>query len=112
MFLNVRWGVVCMLFLHVCSALAAEPHFDRVEAFGKDMVLFHFETDANRTYELQYTTTLQCLTNSLGCRSNAAPSGSWSNLTVIPRAPFPNHYVLWDYRTNSQRRFYRLRVTP
>ena len=94
------------------TAPAAEPHFDRVEVFGNDMVLFHFETDANRTYELQYTTSLQCLTNSTGCSSNAAPSGSWSNLTVIPRAPFPNHYVLWDYRTNAQQRFYRLRVTP
>lgn len=85
-------------------AWAAEPHIDHVELLGTNLVTIHFDTDANRTYALQYL-------DHLPAGTNGASSGAWSNLTVIPATPFNNHYVLVDNRTN-QHRFYRLSVTP
>jgi hypothetical protein len=72
-------------------------------------VLVHFDTEMNRTYELQFTTTLQC-TNATGCRSNAAPANSWRTIFTVPNERFPNHYIVPHTRTNRMA-FYRLRVT-
>src|SRR5258705_12872418 len=72
-------------------------------------ILIHFDTEKDRTYELQYTTTLQC-TNSTGCRSNAAPANSWRTIFTVPTERFPNHYIVPHTRTNRMA-FYRLRVT-
>jgi hypothetical protein len=85
-------------------AWAVEPHIDRIDLLGTNLVTIHFDTDANRTYTLQYL-------DHLVVGTNGTPSGTWSNLTVIPSTPFNNHYVLVDNRTN-QHRFYRLSVTP
>ena len=65
-------------------------------------VFIHFDTDANRKYEVQYINSLAGLTNS---------TGNWSNLYVAPSLPVPDHYIIPDFRTTPQR-FYRLRVTP
>lgn len=97
-------GLWFMLLSAGAAAWATEPHIDYIELLGTNLVTIHFNTDANRTY------TLQCLDH-LITDTNTTPSGTWSNLTVIPAIPFNNHYVLVDNRTN-QNRFYRLSVTP
>src|SRR3954470_19873792 len=61
-------------------------------------VTIHFDTDAHRTYVLQYSPT-------------PFASGSWSNMQTFGPDPAPSHYVWFDYVTSTQR-FYRLRVTP
>ena len=73
-----------------------------IELFSTNMVLLHFDTDANRTYTLQYT-------DKLG--TNGFASSTWSNLYRAPLLPSPSHYIVPDYRTNKMR-FYRLSVTP
>ena len=82
------------------SVSAAEPpKIDRIELFQTSQVTLHFDTEANRTYELQFR-------NQSG--TNNVP---WTNLFVAPRIPFPNHYIVVDTRTNAAR-IYRLKVTP
>jgi hypothetical protein len=74
------------------------PRIDRIEPFKPAGVLIHFDTDANRTYELQ---------------ASDAPlaGGEWKTLFVAPSFPFPNHYVYPD-AGGGGRRFYRLYATP
>ena len=96
----LRWSVVLGL-IGFCAAsgyrLSAGPaHIDRIEPFLSDQVTIHFDTEANRKYELQFF---------------HRPTGVWSNLFEAPKVPFPNHYIIVDYRTNEMR-IYRLRVTP
>jgi hypothetical protein len=96
-------------------ALAADPRIDRIELLNTQLVTIHFNTDANKSYELQFLDSLSCRTSVVGtnrivCNTNGAPIGLWSNLFVAPDSPFPSHYVISDTRTNQQR-FYRLRVT-
>jgi len=74
---------------------------DFIELFQNDRVLIHFDTEPNRTYELQFTETV----------TNGVPGGSWTNLFVAPNIPFANHYVIVDTRLRPHR-FYRLRVFP
>jgi hypothetical protein len=91
---------------------AAEPNIYLIERLSSNQVTVHFNTEANRTYTLQYLDSLSCPTNGSGpCSIYNVPTGSWSNLWVAPRLPFPDHYVITDYRTNRMR-FYRLKVTP
>ena len=66
-------------------------------------VLVHFDTDANRKYELQYT--------DLVVQQANGSIGPWSNLFVVPSLPTPDHFIIPEMRTN-QHRLYRLRVTP
>lgn len=87
--------VLCCL---VGRAPAADPHIEKIERFGsnRNQVLIHFETTANRTTALQFTSHL--------------PANGWTNLFVVPPAPFPNHYIILDGATNGAR-FYRLRIS-
>ena len=94
---RVLLGSALALGLVLETALATAPLIDHIELLGTNLVTIHVYTEAGRTYTLQYAV--------------AVNSGSWSNLYVIPAEPFPNHYVLADYLTNSCR-FYRLTVTP
>jgi hypothetical protein len=92
--------VVVLSTCFVFGTRAAEPpRIDHIELFQANQVTVHFDTEANRTYELQFQN----------------PGGSlnapWTNLFVAPRIPFPNHYIVVDTRTNRAR-IYRLRVTP
>jgi hypothetical protein len=104
--------VVVLLVTAATRLAAAEPNIYLIELLSSNLVTLHFETDANRTYSLQDLDSLSCPTNGgAGCSSYNVPTGSWSNLWVAPRLPFPNHYVYADYRTNRMR-FYRLKVTP
>ena len=126
---SVFWGCdrsFCRVFTG-CAALAAllllvvsgprlaaaePPHIEYIEKLSTNQVTIHFYTEANRTYTLQVLDSLSCPTNgSVACSSSKVPTGSWSNLWTAPRLPFPNHYIITDYRTNRMR-FYRLRVTP
>ena len=83
----------------VLLVLAQDPRIEFIDRLGTNMVTIHFDTEANRTYELQFQ-------NPAGTAN--AP---WTNLFVAPRIPFPNHYIVVDTRTNRAR-IYRLKVTP
>ena len=87
----------CALAL-LLAAQASQPRIFLIERYLTSQVLVHFDTDANRTYTLQYTTSL-------------TPTGNWSNLFVAPAFPFADHYIVVDSMTNRSR-FYRLSVKP
>ena len=93
-----------ILLPFVWLALAQEPRIEFIERLGTNMVTIHFDTEANRSYTLQYV-------DPFDTGTNGAPYSSWSNLAVIPAVPFNNHYVWPDYSTSSFR-IYRLAVTP
>jgi hypothetical protein len=76
---------------------AADIRIDRIEKFGTNQVLIHFETEADYKYTLQAT----------DHATNGVPAGAWKTIYQAPSFPFPNHHVAADYRTNRQR-FYRL----
>ncbi len=90
-----------LLFVGMVCLPAAPPKIDFIEMFLTNQVLIHFDTEANRTYQLEYTETLV----------NGLPSGAWTNLFTAPNIPFDNHYIVVDTRLRPQR-FYRLRVFP
>ena len=92
-------GIVVAL----AAAFAAEPHVEKIEFFGDQKVLIHFNTEPNRAYVLQYTTSL--------IPTNGGATSTWSNLFSSPAEPFINHFIIVDWRTNAFR-FYRLIVTP
>jgi hypothetical protein len=60
-------------------------------------IQLHFDTEANRTYLLQYSSNLL--------------STNWSNLYTAYSFPFALQYHIPDSRTNLTR-FYRLCATP
>ncbi len=99
-------GLCCAALLPVLVllVLAQDPRIDYIDRLGTNMVTIHFDTEANRTYTLQYS-------DSLRVGTNGASSGTWSNLAVIPAVPFNNHYVWPDYATSSFR-IYRLAASP
>jgi hypothetical protein len=82
------------------------PTFYLIEQFGKNFgqVLLHFDTQANRQYELQYSTNLLAL-------KGQAPANDWKVVYTVQAIPFDNHYVILDGSTNENR-FYRLLATP
>ena len=84
------------------QARAIQPVITKIEPFNTNQLLLHFDTEANYTYNLQYSD---------GVASNGVLVHAWSNLFTAPNYPFPNHYVILDYRTNRMR-FYRLVATP
>src|SRR5262245_33585972 len=85
-------GATALMVVAMARLSGAEPHIDRIEPFLTNQVTIHFETDANRTYQLQFL---------------HSQTSAWSNLYVAPKLPFPNHYVVVDTRTNAAR-LYRL----
>jgi hypothetical protein len=86
--------------LAIVRAVATVPTISLIQLFSTNQVLIHFDTDANRKYELQFINSLP--TNAVN---------QWTNLFVAPAFPSPDHYVVPDTRT-TPKRFYRLRVTP
>ena len=85
------------LVLLFAVAHSAEPKIRLIEKFGTHQVVIHYDTEANRTYVLQYT-------------SNAL-STNWSNLQTGFNFPFVwQWHVTNDIGTNPSR-FYRLRVS-
>lgn len=81
------------------------PTFYLIERFLKDQVLVHFDTEENRTYELQYADA-----DAVGGMSGWAAL-KWNSLFVAESLPFPNHYIVVDSATNRVR-FYRIVATP
>jgi len=79
---------------------ATAPEIELIEPYKTNMVLVHFDTDANRVYHLQRTSDL----------SGGMESTNWNDIYETPNLPFPNHYIIVDYCTNGQG-FYRLKVT-
>ena len=65
------------------------------------LVLLHFDTDANRSYAIQYI--------------DYAPTNgaTWSLLASVPVSAAPGHYVWPDSWSPTRRqRFYRLQAAP
>jgi len=93
------------------GARAAEIRIDHIELFSTNLVLVHFDTEANRHYFLQYLDIANCPDGGLGSCLNPGVSGTWSNLFEAPKIPTVGHYIVPDTRTNRWR-FYRLKVTP
>jgi hypothetical protein len=83
----------------VSNARAEESRISLIEPFVNNQMLIHFDTEANRTYILQYTSSL------------SATSHWVSIATSLVGNPFPDHYIIVDTRSAAQR-FYRLSVTP
>jgi hypothetical protein len=108
--LRLLW-LALVMFACLNFAKAADPHIYLITLFGTNQVLVHFDTEANRTYELQYTYTMQCATNVTGCKSNGVPSGGWRTVYTVAQERFPNHYIVPHTRSNAAG-VYRLRVTP
>src|ERR1039457_2359722 len=98
----VAFGLLSLLALAALAlsfnAPAAQPRIQLIEPFVNNQVLVHFDTEANRTYILQYTSYLSATSH-------------WSNLFTALAFPFPDHYIVVDTRAAPQR-FYRLSVTP
>src|SRR5262245_48054888 len=101
--LTAAWLGAGLVFASVTASLAANYEIDHIEILDNKYVTIHFDTVANRTYTLQYRTSLNS--------SNGSLTAGWTNLFTAPSQPFPNHYVVADFRTNRVR-YYRLRVTP
>ena len=98
---HLRDAFSVLFFLLSITAFSSQPRIDLIELYQSNQVLIHFDTEANRTYQLQYTETL----------TNGLPGGNWTNLFVAPNIPVGGHYVIVDTRLRPQR-FYRLRVLP
>lgn len=91
--------------LVAANGLCADHRIHHIEIDNR-YVNIHFDTLPNRTYVLQYRSSVS-FTNAAG-----TPTTGWSNLFVVPSQPFQNHYVFSDIRTNRQQRYYRLRISP
>lgn len=107
-----RTSALVWVIAAAASALhgAEQPHIDLIEWYPRfpNQVTLHFGTTADHTYTLQYLDRIA--TNAV--ITNSSTWGSWSNLYVAEKLPFPTHYVIVDTATNSRQRFYRLKVTP
>lgn len=96
----LRWVMGMSLGVLLASA-GSPPQFYLIEPFNKKAVLLHFDTEANRRYELQFST------NAL-----TSPPGTWTNLYVVPAIPFADHFVFYHELTNGPVGFFRLTATP
>jgi hypothetical protein len=101
-YLTVGLFSVLAAFMVTFSVRSTPPTIELIERYLTNQVLLHFDTDANRTYVLQYTDR---------AGTNGFATSTWSNLYTAPSTPFPNHYIVVAYRTNAMR-FFRLKVTP
>ena len=79
------------------------PRIDRIELLDPDLVTVHFDTEADRGYDLEFM--------DVKIQSGADPKISWKLLFSVPAIPFANHYVIADARVPGAR-IYRLKVTP
>ena len=103
-FLLVIAMSICALGLFAISrARAGSPEIYLIERFLTNQILIHFNTEANRTYVLQYADSFTL--------TSTGVVAHWSNLFTAPSFPFPNHFVIVDSGTAPQR-FYRLSATP
>jgi hypothetical protein len=98
--LKTEWFCAGVMLASVTMGLVAEPRIDYIEILNSTYVNIHFDTAPNRTYTLQYRTSL-----------NSTNPNVWTNFFTAPSYPFQNHYVISDFRTNGPR-YYRLKVTP
>jgi hypothetical protein len=80
---------------------AAPPVISKIERYGSNQVLVHFDVQPNTTCTLQWTDAVKTKSGSV----------NWSNLWVSPNLPFFEHYIISDTGTQRQR-FYRLQVGP
>ena len=99
-----------MFFLSYDGLRAAQPEITKIERFGANDVLVHFETEPFKEYIVQSIPALHCGTNTSNCR-NGRPT-NWSNIYTAYALPYAGHHVAVDSRrTPRVQRFYRLRMT-
>lgn len=100
-----RLGICVIALWLVTSATMAlpPPVIYLIEPYLTKQVFIHFDTQANRAYTLQCTTSFQY--------TNGVLTATWSNMYFVPAFPFEGHYIVPDWRTNAVR-FYRLMATP
>src|SRR6266511_5373624 len=85
------------LAIVVETAPATDPHIELIKRAGTNWITIHFNTEANRTYTLQYSSRLNY--------------GSWSNIYTAPADADSNRYtVLVPAKSGSG--FFRLSVRP
>jgi len=92
-------------------AQAEEPKIYLIELFSTNQVLLHFNTDANRTYTVQFLDLDWSNPKPVAPASRKSSPAKWTNLTVVPAIPFANHYIIVDTRT-THARIYRLVAEP
>lgn len=82
-----------------CDAVPQGP-FDITQCqFLTNAVLVHFDTEADRRYELQFTT-------------NVLVQSGWRKSFAPPVLPFKNHYVVYHEMTNGPTGCFRLLISP
>lgn len=77
------------------------PTFYLIEPFLKKAVLVHFDTEANRRYDLEFST------NAL-----SAPPGTWRSVYTVQPLPFQDHFIVYHETTNGPVGCFRLVATP
>ncbi|HTI72609.1 MAG TPA: hypothetical protein VMF06_21720 [Candidatus Limnocylindria bacterium] len=77
------------------------PQFFLIEPYLKEGVLVHFDTEANRRYELQFCTNV-----------TSAHPPVWKPIYSVEDFPFDGHYIVFHSFTNGAVGFFRLVATP
>ena len=85
------------LAIFVETAPATDPHIEMIKRAGTNWITIHFNTEANRTYTLQYSSRLNY--------------GSWSNIYTAPADADSNRYTVL-VPASSGSGFFRLAVRP
>jgi hypothetical protein len=83
------------------QAAGGPPTFFLIEPFLKRAVLVHFDTEANRRYDLEFST------NAL-----SSPPGTWRSIYTVDPLPFDDHFIVYHETTNGPVGAFRLVATP
>jgi len=94
---------LALAFFGAGAVVATEtPTFYLIEPYVLGGFLLHFDTQADRRYDLQYSTNLL----------SDPRSPRWTSFDVVDAVTFDNHYVILDPETNNVVPCYRFVVTP
>jgi hypothetical protein len=101
----LHWGVLLLatsLGMPRSAAVArAQSGAFFIDRFLTNAVLVHFDTEASRRYELQFST------------NGPAPAPTaWKKLFAVAPVPFKDHFIVYHELTNGPTGFYRLKITP
>lgn len=83
------------------QAAGGPPTFYLIEPFLKRAVLVHFDTEANRRYELEFST-----------NAFTSPPGTWRSVYTVEPLPFEDHFIVYHETTNGPVGAFRLVATP
>ena len=83
------------------QAAGGPPTFFLIEPFLKRAVLVHFDTEANRRYDLEFST-----------NAFTSPPGTWRSVYTVDPLPFEDHFIVYHETTNGPVGAFRLVATP